>query len=197
MAGPMPDGRPDTLLAWNDDAALAYQVIGSGPVDILYRQGWLSNVELNWDHPIMARFLRSLAAGRRLIVTDPRGSGCSDRSSPRDVSPLELQAEDTVAVLDAVGSERAVLIGTNDQAFVVCMVAAAHPERTAALVLYEASANFTWTEETPWEWTDDQWDAQDALYRTATARTRGARTTMPSMMSAVIGSNAAPDGKAE
>jgi class 3 adenylate cyclase len=77
-----------------------------------------------------------------------------------------------VAVLDAVGSERAVLIGTNDQAFVVCMVAAAHPERTAALVLYEASANFTWTEETPWEWTDDQWDAQDALYRTATARTR-------------------------
>ena len=171
MGRPMLDGRPDTLFAWNEDAALAYQVIGSGSLDLVYRQGWLSNVELNWDHPIMSRFLRSLASGRRLIVMDPRGSGCSDRGSPKDVPPLELQMEDTIAVLDAVGSERAVLVGTNDQAFVVSMVAAAYPERTAALVLYEASANFTWTEETPWEWTNEQWENQDAHYRTPEART--------------------------
>jgi class 3 adenylate cyclase len=167
----MRDGRPDTLFAWNDGAALAYQVIGTGSEDLVYRQGWLSNVELNWDHPIMARFLRSLAVRRRLIVMDARGSGCSDRGSPRDVPPLELQMEDLVAVLDAAGSRRAVLIGTNDQAFVACMAAAAYPERTAALILYEVSANFTWTEETPWEWTDEQWDAQEARFFTWAART--------------------------
>jgi pimeloyl-ACP methyl ester carboxylesterase len=143
--------RPQIRIAWNGDAALAYQVIGAGPVDLLYRQGWISNVELNWDHPLMSGFLRGLSAGRRLIVTDPRGSGISERSSPSDVPPLELQVDDAIAVLDAAGSPRAVLMATNEQAFVACMFAATYPERTVALILYEASANFQWSEETPRE----------------------------------------------
>jgi class 3 adenylate cyclase len=158
--------RPQIRIAWNGDAALAYQVIGAGPVDLLYRQGWISNVELNWDHPLMSGFLRGLSAGRRLIVTDPRGSGISERSSPSDVPPLELQVDDAIAVLDAAGSPRAVLMATNEQAFVACMFAATYPERTVALILYEASANFQWSEETPWEWNDERWDAQERELRT-------------------------------
>lgn len=62
--------RPATRFAWNGDMALAYQVLGEGGPDLLYVQGWVSNVELNWEHPTMARFLRGLARQRRLIVMD-------------------------------------------------------------------------------------------------------------------------------
>jgi pimeloyl-ACP methyl ester carboxylesterase len=161
----MKPDRTVTRIAWNGDAALAYQVVGDGPIDLLYRQGWMSNVELNWDHPVMSGFLRGLASGRRLIVTDARGYGISERSTPGDVPPLELQVDDTIAVLDAAGSERAVLLATNEQAFVTCMFAATYPERTVALILYEATANFRWSEETPWEWTDEEWLRQEAAYR--------------------------------
>ena len=80
---------PETRFAWNGDVALAYQVVGSDGPDLLYLQGFASNVELNWDSPMMSRFLRGLASDRRLIVMDPRGEGCSERSSPNEVWPLE------------------------------------------------------------------------------------------------------------
>jgi pimeloyl-ACP methyl ester carboxylesterase len=65
--------RPETRFACNGTSALAYQVLGEGAPGLLYLPGYVSNVELNWDHPTMARFLRGLARSRRLIVTDPRG----------------------------------------------------------------------------------------------------------------------------
>ena len=156
--------RPETRFAWNGDVALAYQVLGDGPADLLYLSGWVSNVELNWDHPLMARFLRGLAHGRRLIVTDPRGTGCSDRGTPRDIPQLETRMDDIVAVMDAVGSERVAILATNEMAFVACMFAATYPERTDGLILYEAAATFLRTEDTPWEWTDEQWAEQEARY---------------------------------
>ncbi len=149
--------RPETQYAWHGDDALAYQVIGDGPVDLVYLQGLVSNVELNWDHPAMARFLTALAAGRRLIVADARGWGCSERSSPSMPWPIELLMEDLRVVLDAVGSRRAVVMANNDCAFVATLFGATYPERTAGLILYEASANWLWTEETPWEWTAERW----------------------------------------
>ena len=158
--------RPDTRFAWNGDTALAYQVLGQGAPDLLYVQGWVSNVELNWDHPTMARFLRGLARKRRLIVMDPRGVGCSERGTPRDVPPLETMMDDFAAVMDAAGSERAVIFATVDLAFVGCMFAATYPDRTLGLVLYQASSNFLWSEETPWEWTEEQWDEQVHRFRT-------------------------------
>lgn len=96
--------RPKTRFAWNGDAALAYQTLGDGEPDLLYLQGWISNVELNWDHPTMTRFLHGVGRGRRLIVTDARGFGCSDRGTPRDVPPLEGVMEDVAVVLEAARS---------------------------------------------------------------------------------------------
>ena len=99
--------RSETQFAWNGESALAYQVLGDGEIDLIYLAGWMSNVELNWDHPSMARFLRRLARSRRLIVADARGMGCSERSGPHDVWPLETIMEDIAVVLDAARSERA------------------------------------------------------------------------------------------
>ncbi|MGZ8563853.1 MAG: adenylate/guanylate cyclase domain-containing protein [Candidatus Limnocylindria bacterium] len=161
-----PSSRPETQFAWHGDDALAYQVIGDGPTDLVYLQGLVSNVELNWDHPVMARFLTGLARNRRLTITDARGWGCSERSSPHEPWPIEVMMEDLGVVLDAVGSTRAVIMANNDCAFVATLFAATYPDRTAGLILYEASANWLWTEETPWEWTAERWQQEVADYRT-------------------------------
>ena len=99
--------RPETRFAWSGESALAYQILGEGTPDLFYLPGWMSNVELNWDHPTMSRFLRGLARSRRLIVTDPRGIGCSERSSPHDVWPLETIMEDVNVLLDAAAGSTA------------------------------------------------------------------------------------------
>jgi pimeloyl-ACP methyl ester carboxylesterase len=104
--------RPETKYAWNGDAALAYQIFGQGPVDLVYQQGWTSHVDLNWESPALSRFLRGLGRHARVIHMDRRGCGCSDRFSPGDVAPLEVQADDLAAVMDAAGSERAVILGS-------------------------------------------------------------------------------------
>jgi len=99
--------RPETKYAWNGDVALAFQVFGAGPVDLVYMQGYVSHVDLNWESQYLARFLRGLGERARVIHTDRRGWGCSDRFSPGDVAPLEVQVDDLIAVMDAAGSERA------------------------------------------------------------------------------------------
>ena len=177
--------RPATRFAWNGDMALAYQVLGEGGPDLLYVQGWISNVELNWEHPTMARFLRGLARQRRLIVMDSRGMGCSDRGTPRDVPPLETMMDDFAAVMDEAGSERAVIFSTDEMAFVGCMFAATYPERTHGLILHHASANYLWSEETPWEWTEEKFDEIDVVFGTRWGTREGAeediRADAPSM----------------
>jgi class 3 adenylate cyclase/pimeloyl-ACP methyl ester carboxylesterase len=177
--------RPETRFAWNGDIALAYQVLGGGGVDLLFTPGYISNVELNWDHPAMARFLRGLARACRLIVMDARGMGCSERGTPRDIPQLETMMDDLAAVMDAAGSERVVILASNEMAFVACMFAATYPDRTTGLILYEASATFTWTEETPWEWTDERWEEEEAAFRRRWGTREGAledvRWSAPSM----------------
>jgi class 3 adenylate cyclase len=150
---------PETEFARNGQDALAYQVVGdNGGDDLLFLPGWISNVELNWDELSVARFLRNLARGRRLVVTDPRGVGCSERSSAREPWPLEMYVDDVGVVLDAVGSERATIMASQECAFAACMFAATYPERTSGLILYEASARWLWSPETPWEWTSERWE---------------------------------------
>jgi pimeloyl-ACP methyl ester carboxylesterase len=137
--------------------ALAYQTLGEGSVPILYLQGWPSNVELNWDQQTMARFLRGLARSRKLVVMDVRGNGCSERGTPGDVWPLETMVEDAIAVLDGAGVERAAVFARHHLGLVARMFAATFPERTAALILNQTTANFLWSEETPWQWTEERW----------------------------------------
>lgn len=157
-AGTMPVRRsPETQYAWNGEDALAYQVVGNGDDHLLYLPGYTSNVELNWDEPSVARFLRGLARGRRLTVTDPRGVGCSERSSAREPWPLEMIVDDIRVLLDTTATPRATIMASNECAFAACMFAATYPERASGLILYEASARWLWSPETPWEWTAERW----------------------------------------
>jgi class 3 adenylate cyclase len=150
--------HPETRYAWNGDVALAYQVVGEGRVDLLYLQGWTSNVDLNWDSPFLASFLRGLSTHGRLILTDRRGWGCSDRFSPSDVPPFDVLTDDMLAVMEAVGSERPVVFATVDCAAMAILFAATHPERVSALVLCDPFVTYVATDETPWAMTTAEWE---------------------------------------
>jgi pimeloyl-ACP methyl ester carboxylesterase/DNA-binding CsgD family transcriptional regulator len=117
---------------------IAYQVVGDGPVDLVLSFGWVTHLDLAWAVGPLARFLDELASFSRLIVFDKRGTGLSDRVHPDTLPTLEQRMEDVVAVMDAAGSERAVLFGTLGGAAMCGLFAATHPDRAAALILYGA-----------------------------------------------------------
>jgi class 3 adenylate cyclase len=146
--------RPETRYAWNGDVALAYQVFGAGPVDLVYLQGYTSHVDLNWESPYLGKFLRGLGERARVIHTDRRGWGCSDRFSPGDVAPLEVQVDDLVAVMDAAGSERAVIFTSVDTCPAGVLFGATYPERAAGLVLVDPMLAYYGTEDRRREWAE-------------------------------------------
>jgi pimeloyl-ACP methyl ester carboxylesterase len=125
---------PETRYALSGDVAIAYQVVGDGPVELVVVPGAISNIDLEWDEPRMAAYNRKLASFSRLILFDKRGTGLSDQVL--GVPTLEERMDDVRAVMDAAGSERAVLMGTSEGAAMAALFAATYPERTAALVLY-------------------------------------------------------------
>src|SRR5574340_1058605 len=146
--------RPEVQYAWNGDVALAFQVFGAGPVDLVYLQGYTSHVDLNWESAHLARFLRGLGERARVIHTDRRGWGCSDRFSPGDVAPLEVQVDDLVAVMDAAGSERAVIFTSVDTCPTGVLFAVTHPERTAGLIMVDPLLAFYHTEAERLDWAE-------------------------------------------
>jgi pimeloyl-ACP methyl ester carboxylesterase len=125
---------PETQYARSGDVNIAYQVVGEGPLDLVYVPGWVSNVELIWDEPAMARFLERLASFSRLILFDKRGTGLSDRVSNDELPTLEERMDDVRAVLEEVGSSRAALFGHSEGGNMCVLFAATYPERTSALV---------------------------------------------------------------
>jgi pimeloyl-ACP methyl ester carboxylesterase len=150
---------PETKYARTGDGlSVAYQVVGKGPLDLLFVPGYQSNLELNWDLPAYARMLDRLASFSRLIAVDRRGTGLSDRLSPADHPPLETLMDDLRRVMDAVGSEQAALAGFLDGGFLCALFAATYPERTRALVLYGSSASGKWSLDYPWQWKPDRWE---------------------------------------
>jgi pimeloyl-ACP methyl ester carboxylesterase/class 3 adenylate cyclase len=114
-----------------------------------------------WENPLYARFLRSLASSARVIVIDRRGTGVSDRYSPDDLPPLEDLVDDLAAVLDAVGSDRAVLFGFSDAGALCAMFASTRPDRAAGLILYSTAARGKQAPDYPWQWSEREW--QDYL----------------------------------
>jgi class 3 adenylate cyclase len=136
--------------AWNGEISLAYQVFGDGTVDLLVCFGYMSNLDVQWESPYLSAFLRRLAGHARVIVTDRRGWGCSDRFAPADVPALETLAADLGVVLDAVGSRSAVVLATAEAGQIAQFFAAAHPERVAGLILVDSWVAWTHTPETPW-----------------------------------------------
>jgi pimeloyl-ACP methyl ester carboxylesterase/class 3 adenylate cyclase len=135
---------PETRYAKTADGVhIAYQVVGDGPVDMVFVMGWVTNVEVMWDEPGFARLLNRLAAFSRLILFDKRGVGLSDRVPEDRLPDLETRMDDVRAVMDAVGSERAVVFGVSEGGPMSMLFAATYPERTIALVLYGTQADFT------------------------------------------------------
>lgn len=139
---------PKTRYARSGDLSIAYQVVGDGPVDLVHAPGSITHLEHLWEYPSHARYLQRLAAFSRLIVFDKRGTGLSDRTA--GIAPLEERMDDLRAVMDAVGSERAVLFGVSESAPMAMLFAATYPERTAALVLYAAYAAEARAPDYPW-----------------------------------------------
>lgn len=132
--------RPETRYARNGDVHLAYQVVGQGPIDLVYVPGFINNLDLLWDEPDYARLLTRLAAFSRLILFDKRGTGLSDPVA--EVPTLEQRMDDVRAVMDAAGSDRAVILGASEGGAMAALFAATHPARTRSLVLYGAYACF-------------------------------------------------------
>lgn len=114
--------------------SIAYQVHGEGPVDLVFVPGFVSHVELLWENPAAARFLRRLASFARLIVYDKRGQGLSDR--PGDPPTLEDSMDDLGAVMEAEACERAAIFGISEGGPMSMLFAATYPERVSSLVLY-------------------------------------------------------------
>jgi class 3 adenylate cyclase len=119
---------------------IAYQVVGKGPLDLVFVPGFISNLDHYWEEPTLVHFLSRLSSFSRLILFDKRGTGLSDRLG--NLPTLEERMDDVRAVLDAVGSKRAALFGISEGRAMSTLFAATYPERTQALVLYGAYGHF-------------------------------------------------------
>ena len=140
--------QPETRYAKSGEVSIAYQLVGEGRLDLVLVPGWVSHLDCAWEYPRFAEFGRRLASFSRAIFFDKRGSGLSDRIS--GVATLEERMDDVRAVLDAVGSKRAALLGVSEGGPMSVLFAATYPERTSALVLYGTMAKFTASADYPW-----------------------------------------------
>ena len=141
---------PETRYAKSGNVHIAYQVVGDGPLDLVFVHGWISHIEHVWEEPSVARFLRRLASFSRLILLDKRGTGLSDPVSLDRLPTLEERMDDVRAVMDAAGSTRAALVGTSEAGALNLLYAATYPERTASLVLLNSYARLAWSADYPW-----------------------------------------------
>ena len=145
MVTPMAD-QPETKYVRVGEVHIAYQVLGDGPIDLVWVPGFVSHLEYDWEHPRPARFFRRLASFSRLIRFDKRGTGLSDRVA---IPTLEERMDDVKAILDATNSTRAALIGVSEGGPMSLLYAATYPERTSALVLYGSYARRAWAADHP------------------------------------------------
>ena len=154
MAGGL---KPETRYARSGDVNIAYQVFGQGDLHLVLVPGWVSNVEVSWDDPALARFLERLASFARVILFDKRGTGLSDRVS--DIPNLETRMDDVRAVMDAARAPRASVLGWSEGGAMCVLFAATYPERTNALILVNSYARRIWAPDYPWGTPRQEWDA--------------------------------------
>jgi class 3 adenylate cyclase/pimeloyl-ACP methyl ester carboxylesterase len=162
---------PDTLYAQRGNIHIAYQVFGEGP-DLVLVWNWFSHLDGRWDIPPFAHFLRRLGASRRVISFDKYGIGMSDPIPSTQLPPLEEWMDDVRAVMDAVGSERAALLGQSDGGLMATMFAASHPERVEALILIDTLVSNVERPDHPLAvaWTHEQYEAVKELLLTKWGR---------------------------
>src|SRR5579864_8034154 len=152
----MRSSTPATHYALSEGVNIAYQVVGEGPVDLVYVPGWVSHLELAWELPDLVLGFERLASISRLILFDKRGTGMSDPVATTELPSLEERMDDVRAVLDGVRSERAVIFGASEGGNMSMLFAAAYPERTIALGTFGSTARRIWCEEYPWAPTWDE-----------------------------------------
>jgi class 3 adenylate cyclase len=132
---------PVTHYAKSGDVHIAYQVFGSGPIDLVLIPGFVSHIENYWEQPDFARWFLRLANFARVVMFDKRGTGLSDRVG--ELPGLDERMDDARAVMDAVGIERAALLGLSEGRPLAVLFAATYPKRCWALLLYGAFARFS------------------------------------------------------
>jgi class 3 adenylate cyclase len=140
----------ETCFARSGSYHIAYQVLGSGPFDLIYAPGWVSHVELALEDPLQGRFLRRLASFSRLILFDKRGTGLSDRVQDDKLPTLEERMDDLRAVMDAAGSARAAIFGVSEGGNLSALFAATYPERTISLAMFGVFAKRLRSDNYPW-----------------------------------------------
>jgi class 3 adenylate cyclase/pimeloyl-ACP methyl ester carboxylesterase len=150
---------PTTRYAKSGDVNIAYQVVGDGPVDLVYVPGFVSNIEAMWEDPGFTRFFDRLASFARLVIFDKRGTGLSDPVPLEHLPTLEVRMDDLRAVMDAVGSEHAFLFGHSEGGNMCILFAASYPGRVSGLILTGSYVKRIRSEEYPWAPT---WDERQA-----------------------------------
>jgi len=133
---------------------IAYQVFGSGPVDIVYVPGWISNIDLMWSCPELVAFFEELGKMGRVILFDKRGTGLSDRVV--ELSTLEERMEDINAVMHASGSKEAILFGHSEGGSVSALFSATYPDKVISLISFGIFAKRRYSKDYPWAPTDEE-----------------------------------------
>jgi len=144
---------PFTQYTKSNNINLAYQVFGSGPIDLVYIPSWISHIDLMWACPELAGFFEELGKIARVIIFDKRGTGLSDRSV--ELSTIEEQIEDINAVMDAVESKEAVFFGHSEGGCMSALFSATYPEKVIALISFGIFAKGKYSHDYPWAPTEE------------------------------------------
>ena len=145
---------PNTQYTKCNQINIAYQVFGEGAIDIVYIPGWISNIDLMWSCPELVDFFEKLSKNYRVILFDKRGTGLSDRMV--ELSTLEERMEDINAVMETVGSKKAVLFGHSEGGSVSALFSATYPEKVIALIAFGIFAKRRYSDDYPWAPTDEE-----------------------------------------
>ena len=149
---------PDVRYARSGDVSIAYQVVGEGPVDLIFVRGIAGDLLSTWDQPLLVRHVMGLAECGRVLMVDRRGSGLSDRT--REVQSLETAMDDFRAVMDDAGSDSAVLWTGQTATGIAVLFAATFPERCTGLILVDPRVKGTRSPDYPWAPSAEDWRKQ-------------------------------------
>jgi pimeloyl-ACP methyl ester carboxylesterase len=151
---------PETRYAQSGQLGIAYQIFGEGPLDLVLVPGFISHVEYTWVYPPFASHLRRWGTLARVIMFDKRGTGMSDRSA--GIATMEERIDDVRAVMDAAGSERAVILGISEGVPLSILFAATYPERVHGLIAYGGSAAYVQQPDYPWGTPREEYEVEIA-----------------------------------
>ncbi len=153
--------KPKTKYTKSGEFNIAYQVVGTGSVDVIYIPGWVSNIDMMWAEPRLAGFLTRLTLFSRLIIFDKRGTGLSDRTD--EYSTMEERMEDINAVMNATNSDKAFLFSHSEGGSVSLLFSLHYPEKTLGVIGFGIFAKRRYSKEYPWAPTDEEREISNKL----------------------------------